>query len=473
MSDIKAMMKAAQDKEDEVLAKFNEFDLDGDRGIDEVRTRTPSHRREAAPVGRQMRIRCYRRAHAAVHAAARVIATESRALNFPPDDLILSSAESSIRSQPPPQTQMELGMLLMDLGMLTGVNQEADDRFVRSTFRKMDVDKSGYIDFEEFKVIYNKAIDRKKGADEIADLPPLRGRDVKALSPEVESQRRRIAERKAQEKLEREAQLADENRRKSQRIAEARAKGRDAKSLDAQTEALRQRVAEESRAKKAARERQIAEENAVLARRRAEVASHGRDAKALDEKTLADRRAVAERRAMEKAERERTIAEENAVLARRRSSLHGRDAKALDDNTEAMRREVEARRLAEKEAREAKISEENAVMRQRIAASKQAGRDSKGLSQETLAARERVAAERAQKKAEQEMMLKMENLEFNNRLTSQKGRDAKGLSPETLAARKGVAERSAQRKREESKLLARENAERKKALRGTGTYAGL
>jgi hypothetical protein len=42
-----------------------------------------------------------------------------------------------------------------------------------------------------------------------------------------------------------------------------------------------------------------------------------------------------------------------------------------------------------------------------------------------------------------------------------------------LAARKGVAERSAQRKREESKLLARENAERKKALRGTGTYAGL
>ena len=134
---------------------------------------------------------------------------------------------------------------------------------------------------------------------------------------------------------------------------------------------------------------------------------------------------------------------------------------------------MEARRLAEKEAREAKISEENAVMRQRIAASKQAGRDSKGLSQETLAARERVAAERAQKKAEQEMMLKMENLEFNNRLTSQKGRDAKGLSPETLAARKGVAERSAQRKREESKLLARENAERKKALRGTGTYAGL
>ena len=193
-------------------------------------------------------------------------------MNFPPDDLILSSAESSIRSRPPPQTQMELGMLLMDLGMLTGVNQEADDRFVRSTFRKMDVDKSGYIDFEEFKVIYNKAIDRKKGADEIADLPPLRGRDVKALSPEVESLRRRIAERKAREKLEREARLADENRRKSQRIAEARAKGRDAKSLDAQTEALRQRVAEESRAKKAARERQIAEENAVLARRRAEVA---------------------------------------------------------------------------------------------------------------------------------------------------------------------------------------------------------
>ena len=269
-------------------------------------------------------------------------------MNFPPDDLILSSAESSIRSRPPPQTQMELGMLLMDLGMLTGVNQEADDRFVRSTFRKMDVDKSGYIDFEEFKVIYNKAIDRKKGADEIADLPPLRGRDVKALSPEVESLRRRIAERKAQEKLEREARLADENRRKSQRIAEARAKGRDAKSLDAQTEALRQRVAEESRAKKAARERQIAEENAVLARRRAEVASHGRDAKALDEKTLADRRAVAERRRAEKEAREAQLAEENQRMRQRIAAgkAQGRDAKALDERTESMRQQVAERRRA-------------------------------------------------------------------------------------------------------------------------------
>ena len=190
---------------------------------------------------------------------------------------------------------MELSLLLSDLGMLSGVNQEADERFVRNTFRKMDVDESGYIDFEEFKVIYNKAIDRKKGNDEIADLPPLRGRDVKALSPEVESQRRRIAERKAQEKAERESMLAEENRRKSQRIAEARARGRDAKSLDEHTEMLRQKVAAESRAKKEAREAQIARENAALARRRAEVAAHGRDAKALDEKTLADRRAVAER----------------------------------------------------------------------------------------------------------------------------------------------------------------------------------
>ena len=173
---------------------------------------------------------------------------------------------------------MELNLLLSDLGMLSGVNQEADERFVRSTFRKMDVDESGYIDFEEFKVIYNKAIDRKKGNDEIADLPPLRGRDVKALSPEVEAQRRRIAERKAQEKAEREAMLAEENRRKSQRIAEARARGRDAKSLDEHTEMLRQKVAAESRAKKEAREAQIARENAALARRRAEVAARGRDA---------------------------------------------------------------------------------------------------------------------------------------------------------------------------------------------------
>ena len=48
---------------------------------------------------------------------------------------------------------MELSLLLSDLGMLSGVNQEADERFVRNTFRKMDVDESGYIDFEEFKCL--------------------------------------------------------------------------------------------------------------------------------------------------------------------------------------------------------------------------------------------------------------------------------------------------------------------------------
>ena len=176
-------------------------------------------------------------------------------------------------------------------------------------------------------MIYNKAIDRKKGNDEIADLPPLRGRDVKALSPEVEAQRRRIAERKAQEKAEREAMLAEENRRKSQRIAEARARGRDAKSLDEHTELLRQKVAAESRAKKEAREAQIARENAALARRRAEVAARGRDAKALDEKTLADRRAVAERRRLEKEAREAQLAEENQRMRERIAAgkAQGRD----------------------------------------------------------------------------------------------------------------------------------------------------
>ena len=74
---------------------------------------------------------------------------------------------------------------------------------IQQMVHEADTNGDGVIDFEEFKVIYNKAIDRKKGNDEIADLPPLRGRDVKALSPEVESQRRRIAERKAQEQKDR------------------------------------------------------------------------------------------------------------------------------------------------------------------------------------------------------------------------------------------------------------------------------
>jgi hypothetical protein len=75
MSDIKAMMQAAKDKEAEVKAKFDEFDIDGSGGIDEVRTRTPSYRhgtrRRIYRVGWMTRTRFYGRAPAARFAPPR------------------------------------------------------------------------------------------------------------------------------------------------------------------------------------------------------------------------------------------------------------------------------------------------------------------------------------------------------------------------------------------------------------------
>ena len=440
-------------------------------------------------------------------------------------DFILGRDEIPAHAaRPAHPTQMELSLLLSDLGMLSGVNQEADERFVRNTFRKMDVDESGYIDFEEFKVIYNKAIDRKKGNDEIADLPPLRGRDVKALSPEVESQRRRIAERKAQEKAERESMLAEENRRRasaSPRLARAAARTPSPWTSTPRCCARRW-------PRSLAPRRRRARRRSRGRTRRARGAGRGCRAytttgKALDEKTLADRRAVAERRRLEKEAREAQLAEENQRMRERIAAgkAQGRDAKALDEEDSggpsgrggetrggeggargAARRGERAHPPAHEPGRprrqgahagdrgwppsrrgetrgdkggaERKIREENAAFRARLNASRSAGRDAKELTPEIEAGRAAVAQRRREEKAAREAKLAEENAEYARRVSSTRAKDVKGLDEKTLADRRAVAERRAAEKAERERTIAEENAalaRRRSSLHGRDAKA--
>merc|ERR1719379_277470 len=100
-----------------------------------------------------------------------------------------------------------------------------------------DEDGDGVLDFEEFKKFCHSAKSAKKA--------PVKGKDAKALSDEMELARREIKEKKLKEKAEAAAKLAEENKEQKRRLKEAGQKGRDAKCLDAETEAERKKKEEE------------------------------------------------------------------------------------------------------------------------------------------------------------------------------------------------------------------------------------
>merc|ERR1719261_152109 len=100
-----------------------------------------------------------------------------------------------------------------------------------------DEDGDGVLDFEEFKKFCHSAKSSKKA--------PVKGKDAKALSNEMELARREIKEKKLKEKAEAAAKLAEENKEQKRRLKEAGKKGRDLKVFDADTEAERKRKEEE------------------------------------------------------------------------------------------------------------------------------------------------------------------------------------------------------------------------------------
>jgi len=116
---------------------------------------------------------------------------------------------------------VEIGPLLEDLGLMAGT--EAENAAVMETLfttilPEADENGDGLISFAEFKKFVQLAAEeeKKKGKKGMFSnkKAAVVGKDSKALSTETENLRTETAARKAREKAEQAAKLAQENKRK-------------------------------------------------------------------------------------------------------------------------------------------------------------------------------------------------------------------------------------------------------------------
>ena len=144
----------------------------------------------------------------------------------------------------------ELMALLDDLGLLDGIEDRVS--FVIKAFDFADENHDGVISFEEFKTFYKCAKDaaagkpvdgwstsqdatkKKKGG--------IKGKDVKALSPEIEQARKAAERERLRKKSEQANKIAQENRELGDRL-KANMKGRDSKALSAEIDNARREAA--------------------------------------------------------------------------------------------------------------------------------------------------------------------------------------------------------------------------------------
>lgn len=103
----------------------------------------------------------------------------------------------------------ELLVLLDDLGLLTKLKTEPQE-FAQDMFVKYDANGDGVLSFEEFKGLYNAAIDDSAGKRK-KDAKPVQGRDSKALDGGTLEARKKIAQEKAAKKAEEAERIRKQN----------------------------------------------------------------------------------------------------------------------------------------------------------------------------------------------------------------------------------------------------------------------
>ena len=298
------------------------------------------------------------------------------------------------------------------LGLLDGIEDRVS--FVIKAFDFADENHDGVISFEEFKTFYKCAKDaaagkpvdgwstsqntttKKKGG--------IKGKDVKALSPEIEQARKAAERERLRKKSEQANKIAQENRELGDRL-KANMKGRDSKALSAEIDNARREAALRRKEAKADRERMIREENKRMRERVKKTTA--KDEKGLSAETLSARKEArgghlsSTRRMQPRSQRAKAgpCCPGSPAPAERREGL---SAQTLSARKVARRRSFELN-----EAHAATLAEGSRVMLSRIASA--SGRDEKGLSAATLAARKRLAKESADAKAAYEEALRAEN----------------------------------------------------------------
>ena len=119
------------------------------------------------------------------------------------------------------------------------------------------------ISFEEFKNLYNAAIDDKNGKRKKAP-EPIKGKDSKALDSGTLALRKQKAEEKARAKAEEAEKIRKQNAEMKARIM-AQGKGKDPKALDAEIEEKRKAAAAARAKAKADEKARIDAENKAFA----------------------------------------------------------------------------------------------------------------------------------------------------------------------------------------------------------------
>ena len=257
----------------------------------------------------------------------------------------------------------ELLVLLDDLGLLTKLKTEPQE-FAQDMFVKYDANGDGVLSFEEFKGLYNAAIDDSAGKRK-KDAKPIQGRDSKALDGGTLDARKKLAAEKAAKKAEEAERIRKQNAEMKARIM-AQGKGKDPKALDTEIEAKRQEMAAARAAAKAEEKRKIEEENRAFAAKKKGIGAATVNKLSDEENRM--REEAAAKIAAENEARAKQLAEENRQKAERLAATGAATVNKLSDEENQLREEAAAKIAAENEARAKQLAAENAEKKARLAA---------------------------------------------------------------------------------------------------------
>ena len=256
----------------------------------------------------------------------------------------------------------ELLVLLDDLGLLTKLKTEPQE-FATDMFVKYDANGDGVLSFEEFKGLYNAAIDDSTGKRK-KDAKPVVGKDSKALDGGTLEARRKIAAEKAAKKAEEAERIRKQNAEMKARIM-AQGKGKDPKALDTEVETKRREMAEARAAAKAEEKRRIDEENRAFAAKKKSIGAATTNKLSDEENAL--RAETAARIAAENEAKAKALAEQNKQHSQKLANTGAATVNKLSDEENALREEAAARIAAENEAKAKAVAAENAAMKERLA----------------------------------------------------------------------------------------------------------
>uniref|UniRef100_A0A7S2N9P3 EF-hand domain-containing protein n=1 Tax=Haptolina brevifila TaxID=156173 RepID=A0A7S2N9P3_9EUKA len=307
----------------------------------------------------------------------------------------------------------ELLALMDDMGLLANLKCEPVD-FAAEMFHKYDANQDGVLSFEEFKRFHNAAKDNAAGR-QTRPRNSAASRTNSGLDPKLLEARKAAALESARNKALEADRIRKENAALKARImAQAKAGGRDAKSLDAEYEAKRRELAEKRAREKAELQANLAKQNAAMKERIASVAGA----------TITHLSAEheAKRLELEKANllRQQTAAAETIqrahALKKKVSSVSAVTVNQLSMAEEEARAEV-ARKAAE--ARAAELARKEELNRSyRVKLDSVGAATVASLSAEEEAARAAQAAETAARKKAQDDALAARNRENAARIAA-------------------------------------------------------